>query len=75
MKTTRDKKNQTPSSPTVQLRAAVTLIVVGCGLLIGGFIVSPTCVIDSSVLVAFGEIMTFAGAVFGIDYSYKCKAQ
>lgn len=74
MKNTREKKHQA-TSPTVQLRAAVTLIVVGCGLLIGGFIVSPTGVIDSSVLVAFGEIMTFAGAVFGIDYSYKCKAQ
>lgn len=29
--------------------------------------------IDNSVLVAFGEICTFAGALFGVDYSYKLK--
>ena len=29
--------------------------------------------IDNSVLVAFGEISTFAGALFGVDYSYKLK--
>ena len=27
----------------------------------------------NSVLVAFGEISTFAGALFGVDYSYKLK--
>ena len=27
----------------------------------------------SSVLVAFGEISMFAGALFGVDYSYKFK--
>ena len=25
------------------------------------------------LLVAFGEISTFAGALFGVDYSYKFK--
>lgn len=44
---------------------------VGAGLLIAGFIVDPTGAIHSSVLVAFGETMTFAGALFGIDYKYK----
>lgn len=44
---------------------------VGAGLLIAGFIVAPTGVIHSSVLVAFGETMTFAGALFGIDYKYR----
>ena len=46
--------------PTIQLLSAILLIVVGCGLLISGFI-------------AFGEILTFAGALFGIDYHYKYK--
>ncbi len=44
---------------------------VGAALLTAGFIVSPTGVIDPSVLVAFGETLTFAGALFGIDYKYR----
>ena len=47
------------------------MCIVGAGLLVAGFVVAPTGVIDSSVLVAFGEILTFAGALFGIDYKYK----
>lgn len=49
----------------------MALIAIGAGLLIAGFIVAPRGEIHSSVLVAFGEIMTFAGAIFGIDYKYK----
>lgn len=49
------------------------LIIVGCGLLIAGFIVAPLGVIHSSILVAFGETCTFAGALFGVDYHYKAK--
>jgi predicted tellurium resistance membrane protein TerC len=60
---------------TIQLLTAVILIVVGSGLLIAGFSVPPTGVIDSSVLVAFGEILTFVGALFGIDYHYKSKSK
>ena len=55
----------------IQLLAAMILVIVGCGLLIAGFIVAPLGIIDSSVLVAFGETCTFAGALFGIDYHYK----
>lgn len=58
-------------SGKVQLVSAVALCAVGAGLIIGGFIVPPLGEIDSSVLVAFGEILTFAGALFGIDYKYK----
>lgn len=47
------------------------MCIVGAGLLVAGFVVATTGVIDSSVLVAFGEILTFAGALFGIDYKYK----
>lgn len=57
----------------LQLIAAMLLILVGCGLLIAGFIVAPLGVIDGSVLTAFGESSTFAGALFGIDYTYKYK--
>lgn len=54
-----------------RLAVAAVLTVVGCGLLIAGFIVPPLGIIDSSVLVAFGETSTFVGAVLGIDYNYK----
>ena len=58
---------------SLQLIAALFLIIIGSGLLIAGFIVKPPGQIHSSVLVAFGEILTFAGALFGIDYKYKHK--
>lgn len=60
---------------TIQLIVSVTIIIVGCGLLVAGFCVPPTGQIDSSILVAFGEILTFAGALLGIDYHYKYKRE
>lgn len=54
-----------------RLTIAVILTIVGSGLLIAGFIVPPLGVIDSSVLVAFGETSTFVAAILGIDYNYK----
>lgn len=54
-----------------RLAVALILTIVGSGLLIAGFIVPPLGVIDSSVLVAFGETSTFIAAVLGIDYNYK----
>ena len=59
---------------TLQLICAVAMVVLGCSLLTAGFIVPPLGVIDSSVLIAFGEILTFVGALFGIDYHYKSKS-
>lgn len=56
-----------------QLVISALLIIVGCGLLIAGFCVPPVGIIDGSILIAFGEILTFVGAIFGIDYSYKIK--
>ena len=35
------------------------------------FFVPPMGVIDPTVLTAFGEILTFAGAVIGIDYKHR----
>ncbi len=58
---------------TVQLVVAVLLTLGGIVLLFSGFWVDPDGVIDSSVLVAFGEISTFAGALFGVDYTYKFR--
>lgn len=58
----------------LQLIIVAILVVIGCGLLIAGFMVPPLGVIDSSVLVAFGETSTFVAAILGIDYKYKYKA-
>lgn len=60
--------------PTIQLLAAIALIALGCGLLVAGFILPPPGEIHNSVLIAFGEILTFAGALFGIDYHYKYRS-
>ena len=57
----------------LQLLSAIILVLVGCLLLILGFAVPPLGVIDDSVLVAFGDTCTFAGALFGVDYNYKYK--
>ncbi|MDR0430747.1 MAG: hypothetical protein LBH58_09760 [Tannerellaceae bacterium] len=55
----------------LQLLTAVLLTLSGIVLLFCGFWVNPTGEIHNSVLVAFGEVCTFAGALFGVDYSYK----
>ena len=56
-----------------QLRISVLLVIFGVILLIAAFIVPPTGVIDPTVLTAFGEILTFAGAIIGIDYHHRVK--
>lgn len=53
---------------TIQYVIAIFLTLVGSFLLISGFWVAPEGIIDNSVLVAFGEIMTFVGTLLGIDY-------
>ena len=58
-----------------QLFCTVVLIILGASLLIAGFIVPPTGIIDNSVLIAFGEILTFVGSLFGIDYHYKYRSK
>ena len=58
---------------TVQLTMAILLTMSGIVLLFCGFWIDPQGLIDNSVLVAFGEISTFAGALFGVDYSYKLR--
>ena len=60
---------------TVQLIIAILLALSGIVLLFSGFWIDPQGLIDNSVLVAFGEISTFAGALFGVDYTYKFKNQ
>lgn len=49
------------------------MVVFGCGLIVAGFIVAPLGIISNSVLVAFGEVLTFAGTILGINYVYSTK--
>ena len=45
----------------------------GLAMLFCGIYISPLGQIHESLLVAFGEVITFAGALFGIDYTYKIR--
>ena len=56
-----------------QLIISFILILLGMGLLISGVCIPPIGTIDNSILIAFGEILTFVGSLFGIDYKYRCK--
>ncbi len=56
-----------------QILLATLLVAFGVILITMGFYAPPVGVIDASVLTAFGEILTFAGALFGIDAKYKSK--
>ena len=42
-------------------------------MLFCGVYIDPQGQIHETLLVAFGEVATFAGALMGIDYTYKFK--
>ena len=67
------KKRMNTHRKTIQLILATFISVAGLVLIGAGFVVPPVGSIDASVLTAFGEILTFAGALFGMDYHYKNK--
>lgn len=54
-----------------QFWLAVLLVIFGLLLFAASFAVPPLGVIDNSVLVATGEVFTFAGSIIGIDYHYR----
>lgn len=56
-----------------QLIIAYLTAMFGLALIGTAFFVPPKGVIDPSVLAAFGEILTFAGSLIGIDYHYRRK--
>jgi len=58
---------------SIQLFLAIALCLFGAGLIVASMIMPPTGVIDPSVLTAFGECLTFAGSLIGIDYHYRSK--
>ena len=61
------------SNINIQLITAAALSLGGLILLFCGVFIDPEGQIHESLLVAFGETATFAGALFGIDYTYKHK--
>ena len=67
------KRTQAERKLTLQLILAFVMAIFGCVMIIAAFIVPPTGEIHPSIIAAFGEILTFAGAVLGIDYNYKFK--
>ena len=58
---------------SIQLITAAILAIGGLVLLFCGVYIAPQGEIHESLLVGFGEVATFAGALFGIDYTYKIK--
>ena len=56
-----------------QLAIAITLCTFGCMMLTAGFVCPPLGEIHHSVLIAFGEILTFSGSLIGIDYKYRYR--
>jgi hypothetical protein len=69
----RGNKNKKTMKKNLQLTLSVTLCVFGCLMLTAGFIAPPLAEIHHSVLIAFGEILTFSGSLIGIDYKYRYR--
>jgi len=70
-KTKFDMKKKTKLN--IELALAVVMTVFGIALTAAAFWVPPTGVIDPTVLTAYGETLTFVGALVGVDYHYKFK--
>lgn len=63
----------TNDNHNIQLITAAVLAIAGMILLFCGLYIDPKGEIHETVLVAYGEILTFAGSLMGIDYHYKNK--
>lgn len=61
----------TDKKETIQVTCALTGMALGAFLIIMGMCSEPIGILDSSVNIALGEVLTFVGSVIGIDYSYK----
>ncbi len=59
----------------LQLIIATALCIFGCAMLVAGFICPPLGEIHPTILTAFGEILTFSGALLGMDYKYRSKKE
>lgn len=57
----------------VQFILAVMMCTAGIVVIILCLYIDPEGEIHTSVLVAYGETLTFVGAIMGIDYRYRYK--
>ena len=57
----------------LQLILATALCIFGCTMLVAGFCCPPMAEIHPTILIAFGEILTFSGSLIGIDYKYRYR--
>ena len=58
----------------IQLLTAAVLAIGGLVLLFCGVYIAPRGEIHESILVGFGEVATFSGALMGVDYVYKKRS-
>lgn len=54
-----------------QLYIAVIAVIFGIVLIAVALFLPPAGYIDPTVLTAYGETLTFAGALIGVDYRYR----
>ena len=57
----------------LQLITAAVLSFGGLVMLFCGIFIDPEGEIHETLLIGFGEVATFTGALFGVDYVYKQK--
>ena len=60
---------------TKQLVLSFVMVIFGIALVATAFFVPPTGEISASVLTAYGETLTFAGSLIGLDYHYRAKSE
>ena len=58
----------------IQHITAAILSLGGLVMLFCGVFIDPEGKIHESLLVGFGEVATFAGALMGVDYIYRKKS-
>ena len=58
----------------IQLFIATVATIFGIVLIAVSILLPPAGYIDPTVLTAYGETLTFAGALIGVDYHYKNKS-
>ena len=68
-----DPKTTSLMKATLQLIIAAVMAIGGLVLLFCGVFIDPQGEIHNSLLIGFGETATFAGALFGIDYTYRFR--
>lgn len=59
----------------LQIVSAVVCVVFGLVLVGVALAIEPKGEVHYSVLVAYGETLTFAGSLLGIDYHYRYKSK